>query len=612
VPKFLGGRGIADKIAWDEIAPEVDAFDPENLLIVMTGPLTGTVAPTSGRTIFCGVAPQNYPRPIYTRSSMGGRWGSELKYAGYDGIVVKGGAETPVFIWIKDREVEIRDARELWGLDTIETQRRLAKILEEPEAKTITIGPAGERLSRIAVIMTDTESAAGQGGFGAVMGSKKLKAIAVRGTQGVKVAEPTELLRKSLAIAKEIHATMANPQELPLDPVKVRKYGERYNACSHACPARCGSRFYRRVPSRIDGDASGQFHCVAPLFAGVSGTFYDWKIGFESGFNLSMLANRMGLNHWELLLVTFPWLGLLKKDGLLEDLDGTPIDLNDPHFWSDALRKIAYREGRVSDALAEGTTRAAEILAIGQDQVRGLTTAHGYGGHWNGHADKINPAVFPYWIVSFLQWATDTRDPFSSGHGYTANLSIWSKVLRQEELEVVAARVYSSREAVRPSYEFKAQPAIWHQHESVIKDSLPLCDQAFPRIWSMKTPDHFARANGMDGTTFENELFSSVTGIHMTEAELKLVGERIFNLERAIQVRYGRSREVDESVISAFTYPENLGEHLSGDREKLLKLLQEYYLLRGWDPETGVPTKAKLEELGLAEVAAELHRLGKL
>ena len=186
VPDFIGGVGIASRIAWEELSPGVDAFDPENLLFIMVGPLTGTLASGAGRVEVLGIAPQQHP-PILSRSGMGGHWGAELKYAGYDGVIVEGKAENPVYVWIDDGQVEILDASSLWGRGTYGITTAL-RAIHGKRTRVISCGQAGERLSRIAVIQTETGNAAGQGGYGAVMGSKNLKAIAVRGTKGVKIA----------------------------------------------------------------------------------------------------------------------------------------------------------------------------------------------------------------------------------------------------------------------------------------------------------------------------------------------------------------------------------------------------------------------------------------
>jgi len=173
----------------DLIPPGIGALDPRNPLMFMVGALVGTPAPSSGRVTVSGLSPQAYPDEWYTRANLGGHWGSELKYAGYDGLVVTGRAPKPVYLWIEDDRVEVRDAASVWGQGLIQTQKTLQGELG-PDVRIVAIGPAGENLCRYAVLATSTESAAGQGGFGAVMGSKNLKAVAVRGHGGVGVAQP--------------------------------------------------------------------------------------------------------------------------------------------------------------------------------------------------------------------------------------------------------------------------------------------------------------------------------------------------------------------------------------------------------------------------------------
>jgi aldehyde:ferredoxin oxidoreductase len=197
VPRFVGGWGIAAKVAWDELSPDIGAFDPDNRLMFMTGPLTGTLVPGSGRAEICTVSPITYsfkgPTEDYVRSGIGGKWAPELKFAGFDGLIVHGRAEKPVWINISDGEAEIRDAKRLWGLDTYSVQEALWEELGSKRVQVACIGPPGERLTRFATIATDNGNHAGVGGTGAVMGSKNVKAIAVRGTGKVEVAKPAEL-----------------------------------------------------------------------------------------------------------------------------------------------------------------------------------------------------------------------------------------------------------------------------------------------------------------------------------------------------------------------------------------------------------------------------------
>jgi aldehyde:ferredoxin oxidoreductase len=624
---YMGGRGLAARIAWDEIPAGIGPFDPENRLIVSAGPLTGTSAPNSGRATVSSLSPQAFPYEWFSYSSVGGYWGPTLKYAGYDAVVVQGESSQPVYLWVDDARVELRDARDLWGQGTFATQERLMR-QHGSDIRTLAIGQAGENRCRIAVIATGTASAAGQGGFGAVMGAKRLKAIAVRGTQGVPLANPGAFSDCTLQVAKEMHAPSGCPKWSKLDPELVRDYAQRFVACSQQCanPICRLSRFYERVPGTVypDRKYSGLVVCESSLFGGAPGTIYDWKVGFEGGFELAQISQDYGINHWELGIGMAPWLRKCHREGLLKDLDGEPFDLDSPRCWDALFRKIVFREG-IGAALAEGSVRAAKILGMGQDLVEEFFTAWGFAGHWDGHGDKINLIVFPYWLVTALQWAMSTRDPMASGHGYAQNIMNWSPMFSPDEgldwetLADVGARIYGTRQAVHPcsGYEAKAYPAIWHGHRSIIKDSVTVDDQSFPRIYSNKTPDHFARAaNGMPGPSFEYHMFRLATGMDIAEGEFEQMAERVFNLERAVQVRnWERSRAVDEQVIPHFSEIENwvnpfVGKGVGLDHEKFAKLLNEYYTLRGWSIQTGRPTSAKLQELGLSDVAQELIERG--
>jgi aldehyde:ferredoxin oxidoreductase len=625
--KYIGGRGIAARIGWDEIPPGTGPFDPENRIIFTVGPLTGTSAPNSGRATVCSLSPQAHPYEWFSFSSFGGYWGPTLKYAGYDAIIVQGQAERPVYLWVNDGKAELRDASELWGQGIYATQETLLR-RHGKDARVVAIGQAGENRSRIAIIASGTSSAAGQGGFGAVMGAKRLKAIAVRGTGGIALARPEAFSDFTLLVAKEMHAPSGCPKWSSLDPDLVHEYSERFYACTQQCanPICRLSRYYDSVRGVVypNRKYSGTITCESTLFGGAAGTIYDWKIGFRGGFELAHISQDYGINHWELGIGMAPWLRRCQAAGHFRDLDGEPFDLDQATSWDALFRKIAFREGS-GDALAEGAVRAAEILGIGQDLVSDFYTAWGFAGHWDGHGDRANLIVFPYWLVPALQWATATRDPMASGHGYAQNIMNWSPMfspedgLNWETLADVGAHVYGTRQAVHPAsgYEAKAIPAIFHGHRSIIKDSVTVDDQAFPRIYSNRTPDHFARAaDGTPGPSFEYHMFRLATGMEISEAEFEGMAERVFNLERALQVRnWRRSRAVDEQVIPYFSSIENwvnpvIGHGVGLDREMFGRLLDEYYALRGWDVATGRPTAVKLRELGLADVAEALTERG--
>lgn len=619
---YIGGRGIATRIAWDHIPPGTRALDAENLLMIFTGPLTGTVAPFSGRTTVAGLSPQGYPHEWFSRSSLGGHWGPSLKFAGFDGLVIEGRADQPVYIWIEDGRVEVRSAKHLWGLGSIGTQQVLLDQLGR-DVRVLTIGQAGERLSRIATISTETQSAAGQGGFGAVMGSKSLKAVAVRGTGPVYVASPDTFLHRCKGIAREIRTGFPAQQRAVLDSEKVVKYGERWQACTQQCGMRCKNcRFYTRVPGPISGrELSGQFDCLSTLFPGRPDTLCDWDIGFEAGFEIHQIADDYGLNHWDLLLGIVPWLRLCSQAGLASSFDGLSLDFDDPFVWAELLRRIAYREG-VGDALAEGGRRAPTILGFGEELADPLYLAWGSAGHWDGRTRTETKIVFPFWLVSALQWAMDTRDPFASSHGYVLMTMSWSpfgdQVIPWSTIMKVGEQIYGSANCVDPrsSYEGKAFPAVWHENRAALKDSVTVNGKIYPILVSLNNPDGVARTESMEGPDFEYHLFTSATGLDLGPDGFHRAGERIVNLDRAVQVRhFDRSRGDDETVIPYFQRAEQwasplLGDHRGLDRIDFLQLMDEYYALRGWHSANGRPTFTRLRELGLADVATELGDSG--
>jgi len=618
---YIGGRGIEARLAWEKMPAGIGVFDEANLLMFFPGPLTGTIAPFSGRTSVASHAPQGYPHEWFSRANFGAHWGASLKYAGYDGLVIAGKAERPVYLLIEDRRVEIRPAGHLWGQGILTTQQMLQEELGK-SWRILCIGPAGENRSRIAVIQTETESAAGQGGFGAVMGDKGLKAIAVRGTGPVRVARPELLWERTKAVLEEARQGCRLAQGR-LDPERVQRYGLRYHACTQQCGIECGggSYYYRNVPGPLSGrKLSGHMHCVAPIFPGLPGTFYDWKLGFEAGFELAQLSNDYGINHWDLVFGILPLLRYWRDSGLRAEIDSLPIDLDDPRFWAELFRRIAYREG-IGGVLAEGGWRAAQQLGLGVDFADDVYQAWGYAGHMDARGDRANRVVFPFWIAPALQWAIDTRDPMGGSHGYITGALGYSPLAHHgegpswEQLMAGAEKLYGTRLALDPysGYEGKAPAARWHCIRGALKDSLTVDDNVFPMLWSYRTPDGMARAGGMEGYAFEYHLFTATTGLELSEEDFNRCGERIVNLERALQVRdFARSRQDDEVIIPHFTEQEDflpspyLEGPQRGDAEKLRAALSEFYALWGWDVETGRPTAETLRRLGMEDVAVDL------
>jgi len=344
---------------------------------------------------------------------------------------------------------------------------------------------------------------------------------------------------------------------------------------------------------------TGAVQCASPVYL----KFKPWEAGFEA----AQLANKYGINHWEVVVGLTgigQWLDKCVEKGVITEKDlGMPIELERGTFWSELLRKIAYKEG-IGKVFAEGVPRAADIIGKGHEDLPHV--AHGYETHWDGRL--FGGPRYPYWIVAALQWAMDSRDPLV--HCYAEEITYWTarpgSPVSIEQLKAIGKRLYGSELAVDPesNYEFKAQPTIWHQNRLAVDDSVPVCEEIFPTIYSRISPD------GFGDTSLEAKLLSSATGIDVSEEELHIIGGRIYNLERAIMVREGRTRMADESVIPYFQKPDRAGIRL--DVEKFKALMDEFYKLRGWDPKTGWPRRAILEELDLRDVADELERVGRL
>lgn len=626
VPDFIGGIGIASRIAWEELSPGIDAFDPENLLFIMVGPLTGTLASGGGRVEVMGIAPQQKP-PVFSRSGMGGHWGAELKYAGYDGVIIQGKADEPVYLWINDGEVQICDASGLWGRGTYGTTVALRGV-HGPKTRVISCGQAGERLSRIAVIQTETGNAAGQGGYGALMGSKNLKAIAVQGTQGVRIARPKEFLDLCLYSSHE----GASPGsyglrrgDTPPKGIQTDGHGNRYRLrkCGF-CASPCVHQIYENVQSS-DGSVVPTVAQQCWGYSGTSPTVDRVARGITSDY---------GLNGWEISYGIIPWLQMCKQHGLIEQIDGMDIPVPDKpvEYLRDTARyssefihmivhKIAFREGTIGDALADGACYAAEKLFDGQglpllDRI--YPRRCGQTEHWAGHWGPGGSVHYPWWLPPVLQWCIDTRDPASdSTHQWTEHVQLYFPEsgprrgpFEMEKAKAVCAKVYGNADVCDPAFEYdppetKVKPAIWHSHRAMIVNSLILCDREHTRVFSMLSED------GAADTSLMSKLLSASTGVDMSEQELDLAGERIWNLLRAIDVRYfGRNRAIDESTLDGFMYP-GKDDGVDLDLDKFSVLLDKYYELSGWDTTNGYPKRRRLAELGLNDVADALEQLAE-
>jgi len=617
---WLGPRGWNARVAWNEVPPGVGPYDAENRIIFSVGPLVGTHAPTAGRMTVGSISPRGYPEPMWTTASIGGYFGAELKYAGYDGIIVQGAASSPCYLLIEDDRATLEDASDLWGGGVYGTQQRL-KERHSAQHQVMAIGPAGENRVRYASIIHRLTNAVGNVGFGAVLGAKGLKALVVRGTRGVPIAEPAAFMDAVAYVQSLVRAGLGYVGRL--------EQGYPIVACTQGCSVRCWSRI-SKVPDRYGTHTPVSMQtCVESCWTRGSHPEYDGVsvhgetlsvprppgLGDEVGRDLSNLTQDLGLTGWT-YDSWYRYYGALQRLGVDEVL-GEKLDLENPEWWRNWLVRVAYRQG-IGDDYAEGLARFYDRHEVGPRYLAEFIESagsRGHGWHREGRAMERHPS--PFWEHAALLYAVSTRDMTPNTHGFFfLNMRLRGATGDADsqvppQLARLAERLYGSAQALEPGDAYIEHVTAWHQHRSVIKDSMGVCDWVFPVVRrSFDTREEFEAAEDVYGDTgAEALLYRACTGIDLSIEEMERpIAERIVNLERCVDVRHhGRNREADEWVIPHFQWPEKTdGTHLSASADEFRALLDRYYDLRGWDRETGWPTAAKLAELGLEDVAQAL------
>ena len=610
VRDYIGGRGLASRIAWDEIPSGIDAFDPQNRIIISTGPLTGTLSPTSGRTVMSSISPRTYPRPWYTHSTLGGWFGPELKYAGIDAMVIHGCADTPVYLLVQDDAVKLVDARQLWGLGARETQLRLKTSLGQG-VQVLTIGPAGENLVRFATVQHAEENAAGHSGFGAVWGSKNLKAIAVRGTGGVPIADSDALLR-------EILDAGVNRTSPSVGVLRGSGANEHRPVCSQACTFNCFVSVYhcatdgRRVPA----------WCIGPIWRSENGmelTYYSaGGVEVPRGKNFDMprevslheLCNDLGLDLW-FRLVMQPWFIRCEESGINE-IRGHPIEPKNASWFEQFMHQMANRAG-LGEIFADDLRRAMDelegelpdgLIHLGRE----LVFNFGFPAHREGRFWDEQP--LPFWVISAMMHVSTSRDPAIGTHQSAllhADFVLADPDRARRQFRALSNKVWGYPEALEPTFDNKAPVAIWSQNQHMLIDSLPLCDFAFPQlIRSMDSLEEWQNTSDVSGDLdLDRRLFEAVTGLVMTREDLDRAAVRAFTLERAMLARAGRGRRLEEALAPHFEFPCRADGTLI-DKVGFSGLLDEYYTARGWDLDFGWPEDDTLRTLGLDQVISEL------
>ena len=607
--RFLGGRGIATRIYWEEVGPDVGAFDPANRLIFMSGPLGATGAQGASRFEVVGKSPMLMPEG-FCYGNLGGFFGPYLKRAGYDGIVISGRSEKPVYLWIHDGKAQILDASLLWGKGVYEV-RDILKETHGKNVRFVTTGVAGENMCRSANLMTDNEGSA-TGGFGAVMGSKNLKAVAVLGTGNPLVAKPDELKELNQLT---VHLNKRDPLLAPFPEEQVRRTGK--SSC-YQCGLDCKYRNSYRTASGKDVLRKCQSMFV----------YLPWVFGrpgesTETAVDATGICNDLSICTMEMYNI-IEWLDTCYRSGYLTDKEtGLNISKLGTHeFFKSLANMIARREG-FGDILARGLLRAGEKLG---DEAKAY-----FSNEVSGVGDGATYSAREY-LMNGLLYALEPRQPIAMLHETSWLTGLWvmnqsnpkSSPVTSEVFRAAATKYWGHEKAWDlNTHEGKAMAAAKIIDRTYVKDSLLLCDSCWPIMVSWNTPDH------VGDPELESRIFSAVTGIETDEAGLNQYGERIFNLQRGILLREGRRSKEDDvpeefnftvPVETVFMNPDVIvpgsGEEVLSrkgqtlDRNVFEKMRKEFYELRGWDTESGLQKLETLERLGMPDLVEDLKRIG--
>ena len=620
---FLGGVGTNARLLWERVGPEVKPFDDENLLVFGTGLLAGTPAPGCNRTIVSAISPQT---ELFAFSMMGGFWGPELKYSGYDKVILRGKSPELVYIWINDDKVEIRDATHYKGLGTMETSELIRQELEEPTAAVASIGMAGESRVFFASI-EQGRSSASRMGLGAVMGDKNVKAIAVKGTKDVNIARPAEYMKmcgESLKYIKKrdknpipgvmpILAGLGSPQEMAIDDEKwhtenfawgnarERRKGfwtdeiheqwtntmdrmrTRLLSC-HNCPMKCGAAI--SVDTRL---CSYMMKCFSKLTY-TMGAFST----LEFGLRIAQKATEHGVDAFS-APQTMAYAIELLEAGILKDSDfpGMPPDGEGRFYY--LLDKIVKREG-IGDVLANGTYWAGEQIGNGAAE---------YAHNNIKKTEQLPLKLGMLNPIYFLMYSTGEKANITQIEG---NFPQAPFPTREQREEFVADWPHVPHEKFKEwfvEWELRGEKSIpnyppvdatceivnWQEMMHYIDDSTGMCAglSSFP----LKPPFHIHNLP---------DLIGAGAGMDLDEEKLTKITRRIRNLVRCINIRRGL-RRADEKP------PEDHWRRRFPELEQ--KLLDEYYAYKGWNND-GVPTAATLKELSLDFVLEDFLQRGIL
>ena len=592
---YLGGRGIDMYLLYNHVKPKMDPLSPENVLLVGAGLLTGIPCLGAGR---CDIAAKSPITGAIGDSNVGGFFGPELRFAGFDHLVITGKSEKPVYIWVQDGEIEIRDAAHLWRKDTIETQTAIRQDHGDEDIKCLVIGVAGENLVRFANVRTGMKNSAGRTGMGCVMGSKNLKAIAARGTINLEFAQPEELLdyckemndmimSTRWARAQSRWGTMiifsnTNTTGLirtknfqlnrleggeDLEPENIDRYSFGTAGC-YGCVVHCRHRYVLKEGPYAPIYAEGPEYTSLGAF----GTMVNCK-KMETVLVANHLVNKYGLDTLETGGL-IAWAMELYEKGIIDEkmTGGLKLEWGNEEVLFELIRQIAMREG-FGNILANGFRDA--IAKIGKNsgyyaiQVKGMS---------NLHSDERPTPSFALGIATATRGSDHLRSrPAVDMYG-----------LPEEFLQELYGGPVSSDYT---SYDGKSRMVWWQELLYAVTDSIGIC----------KFQTVFCAVHAPKWEEF-SKLIRLATGMKFSKAQLMQIGERIYTLERMFNLREGFTRKDDYLPERYYKEPTPIGLPIAKgkkiDKKKFEKMLDEYYALHGWSEE-GVPTKETLAKLGL-------------
>lgn len=602
VRDFVGGRGFTSWLLWKDLAADTDPLGSESIIVLATAPLTGTAFPMSGRMVIAARSPAT---GLIGDSNAGSHFAPEMKQAGFDLILIRGQSPKPVYLWINNGRAELRDASHLWGKGVYESDQILRRELRDATIETAIIGPAGENLVKSACVMISRLSTAGRTGIGAVMGSKRLKAVAVKGNRDIPIAHPERLLRKTKEM---LELLMPDPQieegrmngthfllsyfnvlgDLPtlnyrlgqfegcdqISAQALRERGRLYRVMGcYSCPVHC-----HRYSLIEEGEYAGTYLKGPEFLSAVALGSQSGNADLDLMLYCNMLCNDLGIDTLSMgNFISFSMEcyehGILTK----ADFDGLEPTWGNKEAMIGLINLSVNRQG-IGDLFAEGLRAAVEKIGHGAEE-------------------------FAMEIKGLEEDSTDKRYDYLAGlWGFTGtrgadHLRAACSHFPQFPKEVVY-QLFGTEKAIDPqSTDGKGPLVKYHEDRATTADLVGMCK--FFIWWSCSWENLQARIR------CATEAYAALTGFQLGEGWWNAVGERVFNLERAFNVRQGLRKGDDLRVPPRYLtpMPEGPAKGRAIKMETLAALMEQYYGARGWEVESGIPTGERLRALGLEGVA---------